>query len=61
MYENEQHPKLRHRLENKLLSRDEMKKTPPHILFTNYVMLEHLLLRPGDDVLFSQSFVLLFV
>ena len=55
MYENEQHPKLRHRLENELLSRDEMKKTPPHILFTNYAMLEHLLLRPGDDVLFSQS------
>lgn len=26
MYENEQHPKLRHRLENELLSRDEMKK-----------------------------------
>ena len=30
-------------------------KHPPHILFTNYAMLEHLLFRPGDDVLFSKA------
>ena len=35
-------------LPNELLSRDEMKETPPHILLTNYAMLEYMLLRPGD-------------
>ncbi len=43
------------RLSNERLSREEMKDKPPHILFTNYAMLEHLLLRPKDDVLFSKS------
>lgn len=47
--------KLRHRLDNEILSRDEMKKNPPNILFTNYAMLEHLLFRPKDDVLFSNA------
>lgn len=48
-------PELRHRLPNELLSRDEMKDNPPNILFTNYAMLEHLLFRPKDDVLFTNS------
>ena len=30
-----------------------MKKTPPHILLTNYAMLEYLLLRPEDSVFFD--------
>lgn len=55
MFAKEKIPELRHRLPNELLSRDEMKKTPPNILFTNYAMLEHLLLRPKDDVLFSNA------
>lgn len=55
MYANEKYPELRKRLDNELLSREEMKKKPPHILFTNYAMLEHMLFRPGDDALFSQS------
>mgnify|MGYP005758304317 CR=1 FL=1 len=55
MYANERYPELRTRLKNERLSRDDMKKHPPHILFTNYAMLEHLLFRPGDDVLFSGS------
>lgn len=55
MFAGETIPELRHRLPNELLSRDEMKKTPPNILFTNYAMLEHLLFRPNDDVLFSNS------
>lgn len=55
MYSNEEIPELQHRLENEILSRDMMKETPPNILFTNYAMLEHLLLRPNDDVLFSNS------
>lgn len=40
-------------LENELLSRKEMRQTPPHILLTNYAMLEYLLLRPQDTELFD--------
>ncbi len=43
------------RLTNELLSRDEMRETPPHILLTNYAMLEYLLLRPLDVELFQGS------
>lgn len=38
---------------NELLSREEMKSTPPHILITNYAMLEYLMLRPDDHVFFD--------
>ena len=55
MYSNEKYPELRTRLPNEELSRDAMKKRPPHILFTNYAMLEHMLFRPGDDTIFSNS------
>ncbi len=55
MYANEKYPELHIRLPNERLSRDEIKKHPPHILFTNYAMLEHMLLRPGDDVIFSNA------
>ena len=55
MFAGEEYDELKHRLPNELLSRDEMKKNPPNILFTNYAMLEHLLFRPKDDVLFSKS------
>ncbi len=48
-------PELRTPLDNERVSRDTLKKRPPHILFTNYSMLEYLLLRPKDDVLFSNS------
>lgn len=41
------------RLPNELLSRDEMRSTPPHLLLTNYAMLEYLLLRPADMELFD--------
>jgi ATP-dependent helicase YprA (DUF1998 family) len=40
-------------LPNELLSRDAMRKTPPHLLLTNYAMLEYLLLRPLDMDLFE--------
>ena len=40
-------------LENELLSRDQMRDTPPHILITNYSMLEYMMLRPKDDKVFS--------
>lgn len=55
MYANEKYPELRKRLPNEEVSRDKMKEHPPHILFTNYAMLEHMLFRPGDDVIFSNA------
>lgn len=42
-------------LPNELLSREEMRATPPNILLTNYAMLEYLLLRPQDVELFSSG------
>lgn len=41
------------RIPNELLSREEMQAAPPHILLTNYAMLEYLLLRPKDSVFFD--------
>ncbi|WP_422936260.1 DEAD/DEAH box helicase [Sinomonas sp. P47F7] len=38
---------------NELLSREAMRATPPHLLLTNYAMLEYLLLRPRDLELFQ--------
>ena len=32
--------------------RKDMRKNPPHILLTNYSMLEYLLIRPNDDPIF---------
>lgn len=42
-------------LPNELLSRDEMRESPPNILLTNYAMLEYLLLRPEDTSLFAKG------
>lgn len=42
-----------HMVPNELLSREVMRRTPPHILLTNYAMLEYLLLRPRDMELFA--------
>ena len=39
--------------ENWLLSRGEMLEAPPHVLVTNYAMLEHLLLLPKNAALFQ--------
>jgi ATP-dependent helicase YprA (DUF1998 family) len=41
------------RLRNELISREQIQATPPHILLTNYAMLEYLLLRPADSTLFD--------
>ena len=38
---------------NELLARDEIQTAPPHLLLTNYAMLEYLLLRPRDTTLFD--------
>jgi ATP-dependent helicase YprA (DUF1998 family) len=40
-------------LPNELISRQEMQERPPHILLTNYAMLEYLLLRPADSSFFD--------
>lgn len=40
---------------NELLSREEMQARPPHILLTNFAMLEYLLLRPADSSLFDDE------
>ncbi|MDF7639300.1 DEAD/DEAH box helicase [Lactobacillus sp. ESL0791] len=38
---------------NELVSREEIRQHPPHLLFTNYSMLEYLLIRPNDYEIFS--------
>jgi len=38
-----------------MLSRKAMRESPPHILVTNYAMLERLLLLPSNDSLFSPT------
>lgn len=41
--------------DNELLSREEIRENPPHLLFTNYSMLEYLLIRPNDYSIFSEN------
>ena len=43
----------RNALPGEIVFREEMWEKPPHILFTNYSMLEYLLLRPKDTPLFD--------
>ncbi len=38
---------------NEILTREKMRANPPQILFTNYSMLEYLLIRPTDQSLIS--------
>ena len=40
-------------LKNELISREQMHKYPPHILITNYSMLEYLMLRPSSSIFFE--------
>lgn len=40
-------------LPNELVARDQMKSSPPHVLVTNFAMLEYLLLRPDDQAIFD--------
>lgn len=42
-------------IHGELVLRSEMRKTPPHILLTNYSMLEYLLVRPDDSPLFDKG------
>lgn len=43
------------RLPGEMVFREEMRTTPPHILLTNYSMLEYLLIRPNDSPLFDNG------
>ena len=43
-------------LSNELICRQQMKQSPPHILITNYAMLEYLMVRPDDDVFFRPQY-----
>ena len=43
------------RMAGELVFREEMRANPPHILLTNYSMLEYLLIRPEDSLLFDDS------
>ena len=47
--------KLDERMPCELVLRDEMRNCPPHILLTNYSMLEYLLIRPYDSPLFDNG------
>ena len=40
---------------NERFTRVEIRESPPHILLTNFAMLEYLLLRPKDDALFRNQ------
>ena len=42
-------------LKNELITREKMRANPPQILFTNYSMLEYLLIRPTDQSLISSE------
>lgn len=42
-------------IHGEMVLRSEMRANPPHILLTNYSMLEYLLLRPDDSPLFEKS------
>ena len=47
--------RLEERKEGELIFREEMRENPPHILITNYSMLEYLLIRPNDSPLFDNG------
>ena len=46
---------IAHRLPGELVLRKDMWDSPPHILLTNYSMLEYLLIRPDDSPLFDDG------
>lgn len=43
--------------DNELVSREEIRDNPPHLLFTNYSMLEYLLIRPNDSIIFEPKYL----
>lgn len=55
LHKNESVEELRWPLPNEPLTREEMIKNPPHILCTNYAMLEYMLLTPNRGAVFAGS------
>ncbi len=47
--------KWENRQPGELVFREQMRASPPHILLTNYSMLEYLLIRPSDSRLFDNG------
>ena len=47
--------KWENRLPGEIVFREDMRRSPPHILLTNYSMLEYLLIRPSDSPLFDNG------
>ncbi len=47
--------RLEERLCGESVFREDMRENPPHILLTNYSMLEYLLIRPDDSPLFDKG------
>ena len=46
---------LRKSIPNEIMSREKMAEKPPHILLTNYAMLEYMLLRPDTAPFFDNA------
>jgi ATP-dependent helicase YprA (DUF1998 family) len=40
---------------NELISREQILDQPPHILITNYAMLEYLMIRPKESIFFDEA------
>lgn len=55
LHSNENYEELRKGLSNELLTREQMASNPPHILCTNYAMLEYMLLTPNRGAVFANS------
>lgn len=43
--------------DNEIVTREEIRRNPPNLLFTNYSMLEHLLIRPNDFNIFTSQYI----
>lgn len=55
LHSNESYDELKNPLPNELLTREQMALNPPHILCTNYAMLEYMLLTPNRGAVFANS------
>lgn len=55
LHSNEECDELKNGLSNELLTREQMALNPPHILCTNYAMLEYMLLTPNRGAVFANS------
>lgn len=54
-HQNDTDPAMRKSIKNELMCREMMAKKPPHILLTNYAMLEYMLLRPDTAPFFDND------